>query len=634
MLRKQLKLAQALEKKSQWQKAAEVYQSILSSSPSDPTALSRLATLCSRAGENRISATLFQRLSTVRKLESGELAAFGRALLGCGNKKMAAQLLQQSLLQNSMQADAWYQLGRLLAESKDFERAAGCFQRVTSLTPNDSMAAEALAQCLLKSGHYALARPVVEKLYSLDPDNSKLALAYAQLLYHTGRLQQAISQLSVIVERDSSLKPLLWLAMSYMQIGDKASFDAIESEILTFPEKLTSEQKQELKLWKSRCYMQIGEKESAISMIYEVLDAQPSNATAWQYLADAMPSGIDEGRLSMLHESIEKESDSMRLGGLYFALGCIYENCSDKTKEVEAYEKGNKAIAPQRHHYDEALRESAAELIDYFSLQQIKTLSAAGDRTFRPIFILSMPRSGTTLLEQVLGTHSGIAAAGESTVMDYVLDQRKQSLGLESRREYLKALSIDEIGLLAAEFRVMISKVAESDSPVIVEKGMNNVRDAGLLAAMFPEATFIILERHPMDVGWGCFKQNFSYQNFSYSYDGIASEFSRFFALKKHWLEHLPKKPFAVRYEDMVLDLRGTVKPIIESCGLDWEEGCLEFQQRRVAVATASMNQVRKGLYSDSLNRWKNYGDLMGPLYSALASKGVFNETDYEEPAL
>jgi len=324
----------------------------------------------------------------------------------------------------------------------------------------------------------------------------------------------------------------------------------------------------------------------------------------------------------------------MRLGGLYFALGRIYENASDKEKEVAAYEKANEVIAPRRHHYGKALEESTAELIDYFSLQRIKTLSTGGNRTFRPILVLSMPRSGTTLLEQVLGSHSEIATAGESTVMDYVLDQRKQSLAFGTRREYLQALTADEVALLAEEFRAMISAVADSDSPVIVEKGMNNVRDAGLLAAMFPEATFIILERHPMDVGWGCFKQNFSYQNFSYSYEGIASEFSRFFALKKHWLENLPKKPFVVRYEDMVLDLRGTVKPLVESCGLVWEEGCLEFQQRRVAVATASMNQVRKGLYSDSLNRWKSYGDLMGPLYSALASKGVFNETDYEEPAL
>ncbi|MGJ3256805.1 MAG: tetratricopeptide repeat-containing sulfotransferase family protein [Alcanivorax sp.] len=634
MLRKQLKLAQTLEKKSQWQKAAEVYQLILSSSPSEPTALSRLGVLCSRAEKNETSVTLFQRLSAVRKLDSGELAAFGRALLGCGKKQIAARILQQSLLQNSSQADAWYQLGLLLADNGDFEKAAGCFQRVTILNPNDSMAAEALAQCLLKSGHYSLARPVVEKLYSLNPGNQKLALSYAQLLYHTGRLQQAISQLSAIAEKSASLKPLLWLAMSYMQVGDKSSFDAIESKILNAQETLSPEQSQELRLWKSRCYMQVGKKEYAVSIIRGVLDEQPGNASAWQYLADAMPSGIDESQLSRLRESISNESDPLRLGGLYFALGRIYENGSDKKKEVAAYEKGNEAIAPHRHHYSEALEESAAELIENFSLQQIKALSAGGDRTFRPILILSMPRSGTTLLEQVLGSHSGVATAGESTVMDYVLDQRKQFLAFETRREYLQALSAEEVALLAKEFRVMISAVAESDSPVIVEKGMNNVRDAGLLAAMFPEATFIVLERHPMDVGWGCFKQNFTYQNFSYTYDGIASEFSRFLALKKHWLESLPKRPFVVRYEDMVLDLRETVKPLIESCGLAWEEGCLEFLQRQVAVATASMNQVRRGLYSDSLNRWKSYGALMRPLYKALASKGVFEVSDYENPAL
>ena len=238
------------------------------------------------------------------------------------------------------------------------------------------------------------------------------------------------------------------------------------------------------------------------------------------------------------------------------------------------------------------------------------------------------------MLEQVLGSHSEVATAGESTVMDYVLDQRKQSLAFRTRREYLQALTADEVALLAEEFRTMISAVADSDSTVIVEKGMNNVRDAGLLAAMFPEATFVILERHPMDVGWGCFKQNFSYQNFSYTYDGIASEFSRFLSLKKHWLENLPKRPCVVRYEDMVLDLRGTIKPLVESCGLTWEEGCLEFQQRQVAIATASMNQVRRGLYSDSLNRWKMYGSLMRPLCEALANKRVFEVSDYENPAL
>lgn len=634
MLRKQLRLAQALEKKSQWQKAAEQYQSILASFPAEPTALSRLGSLCSRAGKNEISASLFQRLSALRKLDSDELAAFGRALLGCGKKQMAAQILQQSLLQNSDQVDAWYQLGLLLVASGDFEKAAGCFQRVTTLKPADTMAAEALAQCLLKSGHYALARPVVEKLYSLNPGNQKLALSYGQLLYHTGRLQQAISQLSAIAEKSASLQPLLWLAMCYMQVGDKSSFDAVESKISSANETLSPEQGQELRLWKSRCYMQVGDKESAVSIIREVLDEQPDNAAAWQYLADAVPSGMEESRLSILRESISNESDPMRLGGLYFALGRIYENASDKEKEVAAYEKANEVIAPRRHHYGKALEESTAELIDYFSLQKIKTLSAGGDRTFRPILVLSMPRSGTTLLEQVLGSHSEVATAGESTVMDYVLDQRKQSLAFRTRREYLQALTADEVALLAEEFRTMISAVADSDSTVIVEKGMNNVRDAGLLAAMFPEATFVILERHPMDVGWGCFKQNFSYQNFSYTYDGIASEFSRFLSLKKHWLENLPKRPCVVRYEDMVLDLRGTIKPLVESCGLTWEEGCLEFQQRQVAIATASMNQVRRGLYSDSLNRWKMYGSLMRPLCEALANKRVFEVSDYENPAL
>lgn len=634
MLRKQLKLAGALEKKSQWQQAAEIYQSVLSSAPREPTALSRLATLCSRAGKGQVATSLFQRLSTVRELDPDELASFARALLDCGHKQMAARLLQQSLLRNSGNADAWYQLGRLLAGNHDYEKAAGCFQRASFLRPDDIISAEALAQCLLKSGHYALARPVVEKLYTKNPDSEKLALSYAQLLYYTGRLKQAISLLLVVIEKRQSLQPLLWLAMCYMQVGDKASFDDVEWKILNASEKLSDEQCQELKLWKSRCYMQIGEKQSALRLINEVLDAQPDNAAAWQYLVDTMPSGIDEDRLSILQKVINNESDPVKKGGLYFALGRIYENDSDKAKEVQAYEKANLAIAPHRHHYHESLRQSAEELIQYFSKQKIEELSKGGDQNFRPIFILSMPRSGTTLLEQVLGSHSGIATAGESTIMDYVLDQRKQSLCMETRREYLTSLTADEVATLAADFRAMISAVADTDSPFIVEKGMNNIRDAGLLAAMYPGAVFIILERHPMDVGWGCFKQNFSYQNFSYSYEGIASEFSRFLLLRDHWLESLPSMPITVRYEDMVLDLRGTVKPLIEACGLSWEEDCLTFERRKTSVATASMHQVRRGLYSDSLSRWKSYGDLMAPMYRALAGRGVFEKTEYEEPAL
>jgi hypothetical protein len=161
----------------------------------------------------------------------------------------------------------------------------------------------------------------------------------------------------------------------------------------------------------------------------------------------------------------------------------------------------------------------------------------------------------------------------------------------------------------------------------IAEKGMNNTRDAGLLAAMFPNASFVYIKRHPLDIAWGCFKQNFSTQNFSFSYEGIARQFANFRGMVQFWRTELPQGLYELSYEGLVGDMQATVEGLLAHVGLPWNDACLAFDKRKKEVVTASMNQIRQGLFTSAVGRWEKYGDLLLPLKRELEKAGV--DLDY-----
>lgn len=625
LVKKWLNKAREEEKKNRWQEAANNYQKILSKDSENAEAVYGLGELLLRANQVSRALELYLPLYQSGKLkEARHCCGFARVLRRHGQLQQSANVYQQVLACDEQYADAWLGLGEVLSLAGDHVRAAGSFKRLVSLKPDEDYFAALFARELIESHRYGLARTMVKQLCQRMPQSVSMQFAHADVLAKLGQNLLAIDVLNGIERNEKTFLNIdMRLAQACLQAGDSAGFEDVLERLLAKQRMLSEDQRKMLSLWQCRSLLQKGEKEIAGKQLLGFIDENPNFSLAWQLLADSLPECIDNEYLNVLRECIENEKDAGSKSSLLFALGMMLEYRGDNKGEVVAYESANALSVPLKPYHAEGHDMAMSGIRDRYMKSQARELANCGDTEFRPIFIIGMPRSGTTLLEQVLGAHPQVESAGESTVMECVINDRMAVRGIEREGEYLASLDADEVHELAITFRKLIGNVAKSDSLFIAEKGMNNARDAGLLNAMFPNASFVYIRRHPLDVAWGCFKQNFSLQNFSFSYEGIAKHFAVFLETIDFWRRELPRGLHELSYESLVCDMQGTVEKLLEYVGLPWDDACLSFDKRKKEVVTASMNQIRQGLFTSAVGRWEKYGDLLLPLKRELEKAGV-----------
>jgi hypothetical protein len=242
-----------------------------------------------------------------------------------------------------------------------------------------------------------------------------------------------------------------------------------------------------------------------------------------------------------------------------------------------------------------------------------------GHESRRPVFIFGLPRSGTTLIEQVLASHSQIHGAGELRLARRTFDAIPAAVGRAGAAlecvEQLDRGSIDALGNLH------LDRLAELDGgrfTRIVDKMPDNFMYLGLLAIVFPNATFIHCRRDLRDIAVSCWMTDFSMIRWANDFGHIAARFHDYKRAMEHWSHCLPVPVHHVDYEETVSDLEGVAKRLIAACGCDWEPSCLDFHRTERPVRTASVTQVRQPVYNRSVARWKNYEKPLADLFAAL----------------
>ncbi|MGH8254093.1 MAG: sulfotransferase family protein, partial [Steroidobacteraceae bacterium] len=306
---------------------------------------------------------------------------------------------------------------------------------------------------------------------------------------------------------------------------------------------------------------------------------------------------------------------------LSFALGKALEDRAEYADSFRCYALGNALKRAESHYQPEIIEANTREQIAVCNADFFAHLPGCGAPDPDPIFIVGLPRSGSTLVEQILASHSQVEGTQElANIQQTVARLRGRDPDLLHPRypRVLTELRADDFRGLGQQY-LDATRVYRSGKPFFIDKMPNNFRHLGLIHQMLPHAKIIDARREPLACCFSNYKQLFAKgQEFTYSFEDIARYYRTYLELMRHWDRVLPGWILRVHHEDVVDDLEGSVHRILDFCGLDFEPQCVEFHKTKRSVRTASSEQVRQPIFREGLEQWKHFEPWLGPLKEAL----------------
>ncbi len=564
-------------------------------------------------------------LQTAIRLEpSLELANFnlGKALSALGRGPEADKAFEASF-ELSPQRKSLAIAAKLHKEGK-FEEAEHLYRRVLQEYPNNIDALRMLALIHLESSQFDSAERLLKRAIDLAPDFIAPLLDLGKILRDQERYLDAI----VYLERAISLCPqaqvqpqvqaqtLILLASCYAPIG------RIEEAIkrYTMCLELNPDHPAAL-LGLGHTLKTSGRVAEGIKSYRRCLSVKPENGETYWSLANLKTFSFTSDEIANMEKwlATEKLDDNSRVNFL-FALGKAHEDKADFEQAWHYYKSGNDQQR-MRVSYDPVQTEVLNDaIINVFDEELFAKYANSGHVSPAPIFILGLPRSGSTLLEQVLASHSMVEGTAELSYLSRVITSvnRNQVNGIKYP-EAIRELNSKHLQTLGEDYLRLAQIHRHENKVFFIDKMPNNFPHIGMLQLMLPNAKIIDARRHPFDACLGNFRQLFAKgQAFTYDLQEIAEYYLQYQRLMDHWDTVLPGKVLHVQYEEVVTDFENQIRRLLEFCGLPWEDQCLQYYNSSRAVRTASSEQVRQPIYKTSLNFWRNYEMHLDELFSVL----------------
>ena len=367
----------------------------------------------------------------------------------------------------------------------------------------------------------------------------------------------------------------------------------------------------------------VGRLDEAIAAYRKCIRLSPEVGEAYWSLANLKTFRFSDEDIENMRKQVTSEGgDANDQSHLAFALGKALEDRGEFDESFKFYKRGN-AIRRIGHRHN-----IKVNVLD--SLRQIRALPREffeerkgwGCQAPDPIFIVGLPRAGSTLLEQILASHSQVEGTAE--LMDIVAISRK--LGDKKREnpagkypEILAELTREQVLALGEGYLESTRIQRTTDRPFFIDKLPNNFLHTGLIHLILPNSKIIDARRHPMGGCFSCFKQLFARgQTFTYGLEDMGKYYRDYVRVMDHWDTVLPGRVHRVQYEDMVADTETRIRALLDYCGLEFEEQCLRFYETERAIRTPSAEQVRKPIYREGMEQWRNFEAYLGPLKEAL----------------
>jgi len=507
--------------------------------------------------------------------------------------------------------------GEHLREGRPGECEAVC-RDLLKRNPEDVNAMRLLAKVEIAAGRWRRAENVLYRALQLAPAFDDARLDLARALKEQDRVEEAVDCTGEVVERNPRHAPAWYLHASMLAIIGRyeEALAAYERAIALRPNNPPAY------IGMGHLLKTLGRQADGIAAYRTAIEQQPDFAEVYWSLANLKTFRFTDEEVRVMESYVagEQLDDDARIHFL-FTLGKAYEDQREFEKSFEYYQQ---ACAQQRMRivYDPVETQLLHERIrSTFSADFIASRAGQGCDDPAPIFIVGLPRSGSTLIEQILASHSQVEGTAELPDVGRVIS----SLGRQGNaRAYPEAVVEMEAEdwWAAGESYLLRTERHRHGLPRFTDKMPNNFANIGMIKLMLPNARIIDARRHPLDSCFGSFKQHFALgQAFSYDLEELGEFYLEYRAMMRHWNRVLPGQVLELRYEDMVADQLTQTRRLLDFCGLPWEDSCLRFHETERAVRTASSEQVRQPIYDSSINHWRHFRRQLQPLVDVLGGE-------------
>jgi len=633
--------------------AERAAESVLARAPKDPRALLILASARRRRGDVAGARAILAPLAQAYPRAAHTQYELGLVLAAEGDRQGAAAALRQATASNRDLAEAWRALGDLLFLEGDVEGAERAFReherasvkdprlkpaanalfeddlaraeqllrRQLDAQPDDAQGLRLLAEVFGRQSRWGDAELLLGRCLELDPGLDGARFSYATALFHQQMAVQALPHVEQLMAKDpedAAYRNLLAACLGL--IGEHDRVNAIYQDLLEqFPTQP--------RLWLNygHALRTVGRRTEAVDAYKRCISLSPGLGDAYWSLANLKTASFSpEDEAAMAAQLARQDLSADDRLHLCYALGKALEDRKSYADSMRHYSEGARIRLKEAPYDADELSALVQRTRSLFTSSFLADHAGAGWSDEAPIFVVGLPRAGSTLIEQILASHSGVEGTMELPDINLIA----RSLGASERAtrgprypDILATLTPPRFAELGQSYISTTRVHRKLGRPYFIDKMPNNFLHVGLIHLILPKAKIIDARRHPMGSCFSAFKQHFNQgQNFSYNLSDLGRFYSDYVALMAHFDQVLPHRIHRVIYEDMVEDTEAEVRRLLDYCGLPFEPACLRFYENDRAVRTVSSEQVRRPIFRDGLEQWRNYEPWLEPLKAALGS--------------
>lgn len=501
----------------------------------------------------------------------------------------------------------------------EFAAAEAILRPYLKEQPGDVNAIRMLGEIGLELGALRDAENLLAQCVNLAPDYPAGRYSYANVLYKRHRFSESIEQLDKLLHLHSDNSTYLALkAANLAEISlHQRAIDIFAALLEKDPDNAS------VRLSLGHAQRAIGDQAAAINTYNKVRDASVEYGEACWSLANLKTYRFDDSALETMRTQLKANTEDYRKTyHLLFALAQALEDENRYDESMAALAQGNKLKSKTVPWSPKQFEQDTQALIDFFQVDRMQRLTSSKLRATDPIFIVGLPRAGSTLIEQILSSHSLVEGTAELANMIAIARHLANKTNRSSKSQYpnvLATLDQEQLRALGNRYLDETRLQRKTKKPYFIDKMPNNFSHIGLIHQILPNAKIIDARRNPMDCCFSGYKQLFaSGQGFTYSQRRIAHYYRQYERIMNHWDTVVPGFVYRVYYEAMIDNPDREIRALLKFCGLEFEDSCLNFHQTQRAVRTASSEQVRQPINRKGLGAWKPYEAWLQPMKDEL----------------